>query len=484
MRTNSLGTALFALLVLSQTIFARTVRFAGAKNYVVGTSPNSVSVGDFNGDGKPDLAVGFSGPLGDPGGVSILLNNGFGSFKPAVNYRAGMTPVSVARGDFTHGHKLDLALANANDNTISILFGNGDGSFQKAVTLPVGQDPNSVAAADLNRDGNLDLIAANYSSNTVSVILGNGDGNFQARADYSVQLNPLTLTVGDINGDKTPDIVVGAKEGAVSTLLGNGDGTFQHVAITAIGGNFVRLADFNRDGKLDLLVRFGVFHRPNVFCKPVGVCYWDDDIEVYPGNGNGTFRAGTAVTVSSHNNSDSFDANVDTGDFEGNGVLDLAVPLLYNSSIDVLLGLGNATFQPGLNFATPSYPLAAAIGDFNGDSAPDVALTSGTNVVSVLLNANGTTIRLNSSPNPSHLGQSITFTITVAAAVPGSGIPTGTVNFKDGTTTLAKVPVIKGQARLTISTLGVGKHNLQTSYSGDSTFNPNNSKIFIQTVLP
>ncbi len=108
--------------------------FGSAVNYNVGSGPYSVAVGDFNGDGKPDLAIANSGS----NTVSILLGNGNGTFKAAANYCVGSLPESVAVGDFNGDGKPDLAVANYASGNVSILLGNGNGTFKAAVNLHRG----------------------------------------------------------------------------------------------------------------------------------------------------------------------------------------------------------------------------------------------------------------------------------------------------------------------------------------------------------
>jgi hypothetical protein len=127
--------------------------FETAVNIAVGNYPCSVTLGDFNGDGKLDLAVANSSI------VSILLGNGDGTFQTAVNYEAGGQAGSVTIGDFNRDGKLDLAVTNS--STVSILLGNGDGTFQTAVSYSVGTNTRSITAGDLNGDGKLDLTVAN-----------------------------------------------------------------------------------------------------------------------------------------------------------------------------------------------------------------------------------------------------------------------------------------------------------------------------------
>jgi hypothetical protein len=173
-------------------------------------------VGDFNGDGKLDLAVTnvlFSS-------VSVLLGNGDGTFGAATNYGAGFTPLSVAVGDFNGDGKLDLAVANASDNTVSVLLGNGTGGFGAAINYAVASGPRSVEVGDFNGDGKLDLVVANRDSNSVSVLLGNGDGTFGAATNYTVGADPVSVAVGDFNGDGALDLAVpNAFSNNVSVLL-------------------------------------------------------------------------------------------------------------------------------------------------------------------------------------------------------------------------------------------------------------------------
>jgi hypothetical protein len=139
----------------------------------------SVAVGNFNGDGRPDLAV----TDGNYSTVAILLANGRGGFHPAVHYAVGEDSMAVAVGDFNGDGKLDLVVANSESSNISILLGNGDGTFRPQVTYAVGAGPHSVAVADFDGNGSLDLAVTNISG-SVSILLGNGDGTFRAAVNY------------------------------------------------------------------------------------------------------------------------------------------------------------------------------------------------------------------------------------------------------------------------------------------------------------
>jgi hypothetical protein len=222
-----------------------------------------VAVGDFNGDGVLDLAVVNGGDSSGRGrGVSVLLGHGDGTFGPAVTYAAGNFPQAVAVGDFNGDGVPDLAVANYGSDTVSVLLGQGDGTFRPATNYFVGFDPISVAVGDFNGDGILDLAVANqgsspdYADGNVSVLLGQGDGTFRSARNYTAGIGPSSVVVGDFNGDGIPDLAVADAGGGASVLLGNGDGTFgAALSYTAGRGPIsVAVADFNGDGFPDLAV--------------------------------------------------------------------------------------------------------------------------------------------------------------------------------------------------------------------------------------
>src|SRR5947209_5364783 len=191
----------------------------------VGTQPLSVGMGDFNGDGRRDLAVANWGS----NTVTILLGNTSGAFTQASGspITVGTAPQSVAVGDFNGDGRPDLAVANGGTSTVSILLGNGNGTFTQAAgsTIAVGTTPRWLAAGDFNGDGTPDLAVANEGSNTVSILLGSGNGTFTASGSpIAVGASPELVAVADLNGDGTPDLAIAnTASNTVSILLGNGN---------------------------------------------------------------------------------------------------------------------------------------------------------------------------------------------------------------------------------------------------------------------
>jgi len=447
-----------------------------------------LATADVNGDGKTDILVAneCANSNCNNGAVSVLLNNGDGTFQAGGTFPSGgADTLWAATGDLNGDGNADVVLTNqcaSNSNcsqgSVSVLLGNGDGTFQTPVTYPTSNDGVSVALADVNGDGKLDIVlAAECGDNTctsgaVNVLLGNGDGTFQSALSYSTGgIWSLGIAVADINGDGKADIIVvneclsnnNCSNGVVSVLLGNGDGTFQPAVTYNSGGNAavsVQLADMNGDGNLDVVVD--------------NVCSTDCStgaISVLLGNGDGTFQPAITASIPQ---SETWQSIV-VGDFNGDHKLDVAA----GGSDALLLGNGDGTFQPSIPLGASGIDTVMA--DFNGDGRPDLALGG----VTVLLNiSNGflvsTTTAVNSSANPSIFGQSVTFTATVTPQAAGAA--TGTVTFSDGSIQLGQSTLSDDTATVSISELAIGSHSIVASYSGDSKYAASVSSALVQVV--
>jgi hypothetical protein len=443
------------------------------------------TTGDFNGDGKLDFAVLSeipSGPYVDGNEVNILLGNGDGSF--VLGQQIQGFPVFITSGDFNGDGIADLALSfegiggvTANGK-VAILLGNGDGTFTTlASTAPTGASPQYSAAGDFNGDGKTDLAVVNFSSNSVTILLGNGDGTFtptsQALATGAI---PVSVVVADLNGDGNLDLAVLTSgnvptghelPSTVTILLGNGDGTFTPAAVSpvlsSVVGSIVEsvaesmaVGDFNGDGKADLAIttiRTGI-----VGIEPI-------TMQVLLGNGDGTFAPKLSLPTGYYGNP----TKVATGDFNGDGLSDIAVDADESDSVYLLLS------QAGPQSATAAVSGVSVVGtgthlvdaSYPGDGGYQSSV-SGT--VGLTAEPVPTTLTLTGTPSSVMLGQQAVLTATVAPGVAQNHTPTGTVTFKLGSTVLGTTTVTTGVATLNRTSLPTGTDSLTAVYSGDTNF--------------
>jgi hypothetical protein len=438
-----------------------------------------MSIADFNGDGKPDIAATDS----STNKIYVYLNNGTGSFGTAKPSVISTLPSTIAAGDFNEDGKQDLIVSVFSGSPL-LLTGNGDGTFTQQTNTTA---PGCVTyiVADLNQDKHADVICGGNGS--LAAYSGDGYGNFQKATGFELGSAGLFtgLASADFNKDGKLDFV------AVSPVLtagiryyaGYGDATFasslllQNTTISAPGS--IAAADFDGDENTDLLVSSGFFSY------------------IISGAGNGTFDLASATRLPLSSSSSItvppgtltvVSPWVAAADLDGDGKTDVITANTYTTMLGLLVNDGTGKFPSTLTDFT--HPIDAGTSqlntaDLNGDGLPDIILANNTTQnISVFLSIKprvAATATLTPSANPQLVGSGVTFTAQLVGS--GSNIPTGTVTLLDGTTSIGQQTLdANAQATFSLASLSTGQHSLTVSYSGDSNFLPSRSSALTQSI--
>jgi hypothetical protein len=331
--------------------------FQNPMNITLGTTPQGLAVGDLLGNGRDDIVVANTNST-----VSVLLSNGDGTFQSPENLAVGGFVSSVALGDFLGNGRLDI-LAAKPDGTLSVLVTNSDGAFQSPINSAAGSRLNGVAVGDFNRDGKPDVAVATDTG--LTILKGNGDGTFSVlnKIDFGVdpefgfQLGAATVAAADLRANGTLDLV--ANDGG-AVLLGNGDGTFQIIQNGFASAETAIVSDVTGDGK------------PEIVSLDIGSPFSAPTLHVAVGNGDGTFHFGSTT------NTGVADDLLAAGDFRGIGRSDLVLASSFGHLLTILPGNGNGTFAtaPAVTPGGPTDILSpVATGVFTASGRQDVVLS-------------------------------------------------------------------------------------------------------------
>jgi hypothetical protein len=422
--------------------------FLEASQFPAGREPRALAAGDFNGDGNIDLIVPDFNCANTGhcyfGEVSVLLGDGKGGFTLSGQFQTTQEPEQAVVGDFNGDGKLDVAIVSNQQAGVTIHLGNGDGTFGAAIVTPTTYPPEQVAIGDFNRDGKLDIAFTYYVGKEelsyVSVLLGNNNGTFQQGGSFLTARDAEGLAEGDLNGDGNPDLVVLSRcaddvqcmhGGAASVLLGNGNGTFQRHVDYSLGtvNSGIAIADFNNDGKPDVVVGMicgglkcqdglvrggflgllvgngdGTLHHAtyqnagDVVCglsssdvnhdgnMDVIFSSCENDVGVVFGNGDGTFGD---VKL--------YGGGLDSGygdplviDLNNDGYPDIAMSNYEQDSVSILLNKEDGTFRTRRDSIGAFLVNGVAVADLNGDGVPDLAEVTSYGTVVQLANGDGT----------------------------------------------------------------------------------------------
>ncbi|CAF1675044.1 unnamed protein product, partial [Rotaria magnacalcarata] len=336
--------------------------------YSTGISPSSVAVGDFNNDSRLDIIVTNSGS----GDVSLFLGHSNATFERQTNFSIGNRPWSVTVGDFNNDTLLDIAVANRWSCDLVILLGYGNGTFARLTIDLNGTTPWFVAAVDLNNDHQLDMIIADGYVE-IGILLGYGNGTFADLITYSSTFDPKSVAIGDFNHDNRLDFVVAnSRSDSLAIFMGCANEAFQRktTLTTGMGSQPQSLVvgDFNLDKNMDIAV----------------VNSGTNTISIFLGYGNLLFAQQINVSTGSQSSSYALAA----GDFNNDNIPDIVIAIQDSNYVGIFLGYGNGSFIYQNLYSTGfgSHPYSLTVSDFNNDNLLDIAVANrGTNNIAVFI---------------------------------------------------------------------------------------------------
>ena len=371
-----------------------------ATSYLPNSQPSSVTVADFDHDGRDDLAVSQpefidcdpTGCRSVPGSITILWGRPDGHLETGDPFDTSVPspfPVSqrnslVAAGQFNHDARADLA--HVVGSRLVIYLNRGQGTFIRTLEREVGGEPRSLIVDDMNDDGHQDIVTANDLTNDVSVVLGDGRGSFATEARIGVTNGPMALVPGDFDADGAKDLAaLGAFDqlragltSVVAILDGRGNGSFlapdRHV--TEEGPSVLAISDLDMDGDPDIAV---ATPRGGELCSPLGCTRNPGLVSVFRSNGDGTYADRLTFEACDR------PVDIEVGDLNVDGVADLTVACGSELECDAtgcrnifgematLLGEGGGSFGAPVRFEAGVDPSAIVLGDLDEDGLPDLA---------------------------------------------------------------------------------------------------------------
>lgn len=351
-------------LFLAGVAWAATFSMGSEAQYSTGTGsgPGFVIAADLRGNGINDLIA----PSSNNAQCAVCLGVGDGTFGTPTQLTTTTPSEGAAVGSLRGNGVLDIVVANQGGSTISVFLGDGSGGFGTKHDYTTTGTPYAVVLADFDGDGKLDVAVSSQGSSKVSVLLGDGTGAFGAKTDYTCSGSQLgVLQAGSLRGNGIADLVVANfASNKVSVLLGVGDGTFgapTDYSTSSCNPDGLALADFNRDGRLDVAIS-GVATTGH--------------IDVLLGDGMGAFGAFSTVLAISGGRF----GNLVAGDMRGTGNIDLACSNEVNTSSNsayITVGNGDGTFGSSSTLASSrTTPFGIVLADFDGDGRLDVAVSN------------------------------------------------------------------------------------------------------------
>ena len=339
---------------------------------------------DLNHDGHQDyVRIGWWD-------VASMLGNGDRTYAEQPFFYAGTDNVRSLPGDFDRDGRLDLAIVSNSSEAVFLYAGNDQGGFGPPVDTTVRDSYlGGLVTDDFNGDGLLDMAASVLEQDQVAIKIGHGDGTFGPETRFPAGVGPLTLASADMNVDGLKDLVVLVRNwhfqapnppptGNVGVLLGNGDGTFQPPALFDDPGlrpvEAMHVRDLDGDGVPDVVVANGTDSEGS----------FQPDLSYFHGNGDGTLTpAGhlSAGTVNVYPYAWTYVQSLASGDFDGDGVLDIVVALSGLASqppvagtVRILRGLGGGAFADPVTVGETVSSASVAVADLNGDGEEDIVV--------------------------------------------------------------------------------------------------------------